>query len=134
MEIIAKLKCFGVTICKTVRLMLSDHCPVCHVLSCPVCLSVCDGVLWSNGWMDQDETWHAGRPRSWPDSHLPPKGAQPPIFGPWPNGCVQQDTTWYGGRPQPRWRIRWGSSSPSPKEAHPPIFGPCPLWPNGSMD
>jgi len=36
--------------------MLSDHC-----LSL---LSVCDvGVLWSNGWMDQDETWHAGRPR-----------------------------------------------------------------------
>jgi len=28
-------------------------------LSCPVCLSVCDvGVLWPNGWMDQDETWH----------------------------------------------------------------------------
>jgi len=34
-------------------------------LSCPVCpvLSVCDvGVLWPNGWMDQDETWHAGTP------------------------------------------------------------------------
>jgi len=28
----------------------------------PVC-SVCDvGVLWPNGWMDQDETWHAGTP------------------------------------------------------------------------
>ena len=27
---------------------------------CPV-LSVCDvGVLWPNGWTDQDETWHAG--------------------------------------------------------------------------
>jgi len=32
-------------------------------------LSVCDiGVLWPNGWMDQDETWHAGRPWSWPQS------------------------------------------------------------------
>jgi len=32
--------------------MLSDRC-----LSV---LSVCDvGVLWPNGWMDQDETWHA---------------------------------------------------------------------------
>jgi len=31
------------------------------------CLSVSDvGVLWPNGWMDQDETWHAGKPRSWP--------------------------------------------------------------------
>ena len=45
---------------KTVRPMLSDRClSVCPVLS--VCLSV-----WPNGWMDQDETWHAGRPRRWP--------------------------------------------------------------------
>jgi len=29
---------------------------------CPV-LSVCNvGVLWPNGWMDQNETWHAVRP------------------------------------------------------------------------
>jgi len=33
---------------------------------CPVC-PVCDvGVLWPNGWTDQDETWHASRPQSWP--------------------------------------------------------------------
>ena len=43
---------------KTVCHMLSDRCPV---------LSVCDvGVLWPNGWMDQDETWQADRPRPWP--------------------------------------------------------------------
>jgi len=30
-------------------------------------LSVCNvGVLWRNGWMDQDETWHGGMPRLWP--------------------------------------------------------------------
>jgi len=30
-------------------------------------LSVCNvGVLWPNGWMDQDETQRAGRPRPWP--------------------------------------------------------------------
>jgi len=30
-------------------------------------LSVCNvGGRWPNGCMDQDETWHAGRPRSWP--------------------------------------------------------------------
>jgi len=30
-------------------------------------LSVCNvGVLWPNGWTDQDETWHAGRHRPWP--------------------------------------------------------------------
>jgi len=30
---------------------------------CPVCDVV---VLWPNGWMVQDETWHAGRSRPWP--------------------------------------------------------------------
>jgi len=61
-------------------------------------LSVCNiGVLWLNGWMDQDETWHAEQIGLGP-GHIVldgnpaplPKGAQlPPIFGPyllWPNG------------------------------------------------
>ena len=63
--------------------MISVHC-----LSC---LSVCNvGVLWPNGWMDQDETWPGGRlgPGHMvldgdPAPHK--KGAQPPappIFGP----------------------------------------------------
>jgi len=31
-------------------------------MSCPVCLSVCNvGVLWPNGWMDQDATWYGGK-------------------------------------------------------------------------
>jgi len=42
--------------------MLSDRC-----LSVLFCLSVCPvckvGVLWRNGWMDQDESWHAVMPR-----------------------------------------------------------------------
>jgi len=39
--------------------MLSEHC-----LSVLLCLSVCNvGVLWPNGLTDQDETWHADRPR-----------------------------------------------------------------------
>jgi len=39
--------------------MLLDRCP-----DGPV-LSVCNiGVLWPNGWMDQDATWYRGRP--WP--------------------------------------------------------------------
>jgi len=91
---------FWTTVCKTVRPMLSDRCPV-----CPVCLSVtlvyyC--VLpWPNGWSwtDQDETWHAGRPRPWPHcvrwgpSSPPPKMSRAPIFGPCllcPNGRPSQ--------------------------------------------
>jgi len=31
---------------------------------CPVCDV---GVLWPNGWMDEDETWYGGR--SWPRPH-----------------------------------------------------------------
>jgi len=48
---------FLATVCRMVRPMLSD----CSVLS------VCDVVvLWPNGWMDQDKTWHADRPWPWP--------------------------------------------------------------------
>jgi len=36
----------------------------CLSVCLPACLSVvsvCDvGVLWPNGWIDQDETWHGG--------------------------------------------------------------------------
>jgi len=66
--------------------MLSDRFPVLSVCLC--CLSVTSdvGVLWSNGWIDQDETWHGGRPR--PRRHcvrLEPWSAQkggtaPPIL------------------------------------------------------
>jgi len=52
---------FWATVCKTVRPMLWVRCPVC--LSCPVCDV---GVLWPNGWVDQDETWHASWPRPRP--------------------------------------------------------------------
>ena len=51
---------------------------------CPVC-PVCNvRALWPNGWTDQDETWHAGRPPPWPHcvrwgpSSPSPKGAQLP--------------------------------------------------------
>ena len=67
---------FWTTVCKTVRPVLSYRC-----LSCPVCLSVCNvRALWPNGWMNQDETWHAGRPRPrthcvrWEPSSPSPKG------------------------------------------------------------
>jgi len=87
--------------------MLSARCLSCLSV-CPVCNV---GPLWPNGWMDQDETWLAGRPRRrthcvrWGPSYPPPKGHSPPIFGPylwWPNGCMDQDATWYGGRLRPR--------------------------------
>jgi len=71
--------------------MLSDRRPVLPVL--PVCGV---GVLWPNGWTDQDETWRAGGPRP---GHIVLDGEPepPPIFGPyllWPNGSMDQDATW----------------------------------------
>ena len=86
---------FWMTVCKTVRPMLSDRCPV-----CPVCNV---GVLWPIGWMDQNETWRGGRPHPRPHcvrwgSSSAQKGQAPPpaIFGPhplWPNGWIHQYTT-----------------------------------------
>jgi len=94
-------------------------CPVCNV-----------DILWPNGWTDQDETWHARRPRPWPHcvrwvpSTPSPKGA-PQIFGPyllWPNGWMDQDATWYGGRTRPsRLCVRRGPSFPSLKRVRSPL-------------
>jgi len=64
---------FWATVYKTVRPMLSDHCSVCMFG-----LSVCNvGVLWPNGWMDQDETCYRGRPLS--RSHCVRWGPSPPL-------------------------------------------------------
>ena len=67
---------FWATVCKTMHPMLSDRCPAC--LSClSVKLVYCGQTV---GWMDQDETWHGGRPRPghirWGPS-CPPKGHSP---------------------------------------------------------
>jgi len=98
-DCIIKSQNFWATVYKTVRLMLLDRCL--SVLPVP---SVCDvGVLWPNGWMDQDETWHGSRPRPRPHCvrwgpssppHPHKKGhSSPPLFGPcllWPNNCPSQ--------------------------------------------
>jgi len=45
---------FWATVCKTETVALCYRTVVMSVLSCPVCDV---GVLWPNGWTDQDETW-----------------------------------------------------------------------------
>ena len=120
------------------RFALCYRSVVCPVLSClSVCLSVCDvRALWPNGWTDQNETWHAGRPRLWPYcvrwgpiSRSPKGGGEPPIFGPcllWPNGWMDQDATWYGGRTWPRRLcVRWDPAPPPKKGAEPLTY----FWP-----
>ena len=73
--------------------------------------------------MDQDETWHAGRPR--PQTHsvrpapAPPKRHSPPIFRPcllWPNRWMDQDGTWHGGGLSPGHIMLDGDSAPHLKK------------------
>ena len=71
-----------------------------HCLS--VCLPVslvCDvGLLWPNGWTDEEETWHAGRPRPWPhcvrwgpSSPSPIRGQSPQFLA---HVCCAQAAAW----------------------------------------
>ena len=110
--------------------------------------TVCNvDVLWPNGWMDQDATWHGGRPRP---RHItlhivsdddptpyPLKGTQPvsPIFGPyllWPNGWMDQDAACRDVGLGQSDIVLDGVPAPLPKKGtQPSIFGPHLLWPNG---
>ena len=124
---------FWATVCKTVRPMLSDRCAV---------LSVCNvGVLWPNGWTDQDEIWQASRPRPWPhrvrwgSSSPSPKGAQPQlsahIYCGQMAGWIKMPLGTKVGL-GPGHIVSYGNGPTlPPKGAQPPIFGPCLLWPNG---
>jgi len=84
---------FWATVSKTVRLMLSDRCPV---LSYPVCLSVTlvycgQTVGWIKMKLGMEVGLSPGHIALDGDPAPPPKRAQPPIFGPcplWPNGWM----------------------------------------------
>jgi len=137
-----KSRVFG---CYAIRL-LSVCMPCLSVcLSVLSCLSVCNvGVLWPNGWMDQDETWHAGRPRPWPHcvrwgpSPLSKSGRSPQFLA---YICCGQMAGWIKmplGREvslSPSDIVLDGDPAPLPKRGQsPPIFGPRLLWSNGWMD
>jgi len=96
--------------------------------------------------MDQDEAWHAGRPRSWPHcvrwgpssplpkGHSPLNGQPISVVAKWLDG-LRCRLVW--GRPRPRRLcVRWDPAPPSPKRGQSPhpIFGRCLLWPSGWMD
>jgi len=115
-------------------------------LSCLSVLSVCDvGVLWPNGWTDQDETWHAARPRPWPHCvrwgpAVPfPKGHSPQFSA---HICCGQMAAWIKMslgmelRLGPGYFVLDGDPGPLPKRGRSPlqIFGLCLLRPNAWMD
>jgi len=65
-------------------------------------------LLLPNGCMDQDATWHGGRPRPnrhcarWRLSSPPQKRVQSLAHVYCGQTAGHQDATWYGGRPRPR--------------------------------
>ena len=89
-------------------------------------------LLWPNGCMDQDGTWHGGRPWSrphcarWGPSCPPEKGeSPPPIFGPsllWPNGWMHQDATCMEVSLSPGDFVLDGDPAPTPKRGRSPQF------------
>jgi len=105
--------------------------------------TVCDiGVLWPNGWMDQDETWHAGRPRPWPrcvrwGPTFPPLKGHSPQFSAHTccgqmAGCIKMPLDMEVGL-SPGDFLLDGNPAPTQKGAEPPIYGPRLLWTNGCM-
>jgi len=96
--------------------------------------------------MDQDVTWHGGRPRPWThcvrwgSSSQPPKGAQPPIF----STCLLCDQTAVWSKMPLGMEVGLGpghivlDGDPAPPKrgtaTSPPTFGHCLLWSNGWMN
>jgi len=103
-------------------------------------------LLWPNGWMDQDGTWHGGKPQPrrlclrWGPSPLPKKGAEPPpqfsahFYCGQTAGCIKMPLGMEVGL-SPEDFVFDRDPASSPKSGRrPPIFGPCLLRSNGCMD
>jgi len=117
------------------RTVVLSVCPVCDV-----------GALWPNSWMDQDETWHAGKPRPWPHCvRWEPSSAPQKRRGAPPQFSAHVHCGQIAGRIKmalgmevglrPGHSVLDGDPAPSPKKGRAPsqIFGPFLLWPNGWM-
>jgi len=108
---------------------LSDHVDHVVCLSVLSVLSVCNvGVLWPNGWTDQDKTWHSCMPRPWP---------KPSLFS--AHICCGQRAGWFKMSLGTEVGIGLGDTlldgdpAPPKRDKAPPIFGLYLLWPNGWM-
>jgi len=98
-------------------------------------------LLWPNGWMDQDATWHGGRPR--PRRHCARWTPSSPKTGDGPQFSAHVYCGEMAGRIKMRLGTEVGLGSGNilldgnpapPKRAQPPFSGPCLLWPNGWMN
>jgi len=94
-------------------------------------------LLWPNGWMDQDDTWHGGRPRfrrhcvRWGPSSIRPSAH---VYCGQTAGRIKMALGTEVGL-GPGHIVVDGDAAPLPKKgAEAPMFGPFLLWPNGWMD
>jgi len=102
-------------------------------------------LLWPNGWMDQDGTWHGSRPLSSPHCarwghSSPPKNRGPQkisahVYCGQTAGCIKMRLCTEVGLGLRDIVFDVDPATPR-KRAHSPhpIFGPCLLWSNGWMD
>ena len=102
-------------------------------------------LLWLNGWMDQDGTWHVGRPWSsprcagWGHSSPPQNGTEPPKFSAHlycgqTAECIKMPLGTEVGLGLRDIVFDVDPATPRKGHTHLPIFGPCLLWPSGWMD
>jgi len=125
--------CFGATVCKTVRPMLSDRYPVC--LSClSVTLVYCgQTVRWIKMTLGMEVGLGHGHIVLDGDQ-APPKEAQSPILA---HVCCGQMAGWIEmplgtevGLGPGHILLDGDPPSPQKRAQQPPIFGQCLLWPN----
>ena len=97
-------------------------------------------LLWPNGWMDQDATWHGGRPcpvhiaLDGDTAPLPQKGDRAHLYCGQTAGCIKMLLGMEVGL-SPGDFVLDGDPAPVPKKGRSPlIFGPRLLWLNGCMD
>jgi len=102
-------------------------------------------LLWPNGWIDQDGTWHGGGPRSRPHcarlgpSSPPQKGGRAPpqflahVYCGQTAGWIKMALGMEVG-PDPGHIVLDGDPAPPTKKAQPPVLDPRLLWPKGLVD
>jgi len=116
---------------------------------------LCPCLLWSNGWMDQDDTWHGGRSSSrphcarWGPSSPHQKGGRAPNFRPISIVASSQFSVHvYCGQTAGWMKTPLGmevdfgpcyvvldGDPAAPRKGHssPLLFGPCLWWPRSPI-
>jgi len=127
------------------RRMLTDFRATVTSNGSPVVLSVCPvcnaGILWPNGWMDQDASWYGGKRPFLKRFALCYRTvvcvclSVTLVYCSQTVGWTKMALGMEVGLVSRRHDVRWGPSSPTERGTTcPPLFGPCLLWPNGWMD